>query len=293
MNRSLEALAIFTICLGGILAVVRCSTTERSAAEPGIAERTNSKSAPASNSGSAAEQVTPTNGELAYSEGCGLDRNVGQVYAPFSPLLSPREIALRAIRSQPIPLVILPDAANEVAALTGYDVVYDQALGNILPSSEESPVDPTRSQLEAEYAAAELAAAAEGAATGTFTVIPPTELTPPSRTWELISGSVAAVRSDLVNGSRHLQRSYVEPMTRGVENQLQRIPLPTLNFPRAKTEARQQLLWQQRAAAEPAQSITWDDYLAFVGRRLPIENSSEPEPRVAQQKSPRNVLWPR
>lgn len=291
MNRSLEALAIFTICLGGILAVVRCSTTERSAAEPSVAERPNS--VPAKNSGSAAEQATPINCELAYYAGCGLDRNDGQIYAPLSPLLSSREIALRAIRSQPIPLVILPEGANELVALTGYDAAYDIAMGNELPSPDESPAELTRSQIEAEYAAAELAAAA-GAATGTFTGTTfPTELTPPSRTWELISGSLAAVRSDIVSGSQHLQRSYVDPIARGVENHLLRMPLPTLTHPRTQEGGRAQLLYRQRASVESSQSVTWDDYLAFVVRKLPVEPSEELEPRVARQKSPRNVLWPR
>lgn len=289
MNRSLEALAIFTICLGGILAVVRCSTTERPAAESGMAEQTNSEAVPARNSGSAAEQATPPNCELAYNEGCGLDRNDGQVYAPLSPLLSPREIALRAIRSQPIRLVILPEPAA-LSDQTGYDVAYDTAMGNELPS----PAELTRSQIEAEYAAAEMAAAVERAAAGTFTgVVPPTELTPPSRTWELISGSLTAVRSNIVNGSHHLQRSYVDPIARGVENRLLRMPLPTLNHPRTQEGGRAQLLYRQRAGVESSQNVTWDDYLGFVGRELPVEPSEESEPRVARQKSPRNVLWPR
>lgn len=279
MNRSLEALAIFTICLGGILAVVRCSTSVHSATEPSVAEGT--KSGPAKNSGSAAEQSNPANCELAYLEGCGLDRNDGQVYAPLSPLLSPREVAQRAIRSQPIPLVILPDA-DELADRTGYDAAYDTAMCTELPVEEEL----NYSQLEAEYAAAELAAATEGAATGT-------ELTPPSPTWDLIAGSFTAVRTNLGNGSHHLQQSYLDPISRGVENRLMQMPLPTLQYPRAKVEARRHLLLRERAEAKSRQSITWDDYLAFVGRQLPVNTSEEQEPRIARQKSPRNVLWPR
>jgi hypothetical protein len=221
---------------------------------------------------------------LAYFEGCGLDRNDGQVYSPLSPLLSPREVALRAIRSQLIPMVILPEA-EELADRTGYDAAYDSAMCDELPTE----VELTRAALEAEYAAAELAAAAEPYHT--------TELTPPSPTWNLISGSLSAIGSDLINGSRHLQRSYVDPFSRGVENRLQQISLPTLNYPRAKTEARRHLLLHERAEAnqrtKSTQNVTWDDYLAFVGRKLPVESSNEPEPRVARQKSPRNVLWPR
>ena len=205
-----------------------------------------------------------------------MDRNDGQVYAPLSPLLSPLEIALRSIRSQPIPLVILPEEAD-ITNQTGYDAAYDIAMGDELPS----PDDSNRAVLESEYAAAELAAATDGF-----------ELTPPSRTWELISGSLAAVRADLVNGSRHLQRSYVEPISRGVENRLLQMPLPTLTYPRAKSEARKLLLYY-RAETISTQNVTWDDYLGFVGRELPVEPSDESEPRVARQKSPRNVLWPR
>ncbi len=290
MNRSLEALAIFTICLGGILAVVRCSTADRQATESTVAEET--KSAPAKNSGSAAEQVAPHDCELAYLEGCGLDRNEGLVYSPLSPLLSPREVALRAIRSQPIPLVILPEAA-ELADRTGYDKAYDNALSDA-PTAEE---ELSRAELEAEYAAAELAAATEGSNTGVYdSATRNLELTPPSPTWSLISGSMSAFGSDLLHGTRHVQRSYVEPFSRGIENRLMRMPLPTLRDPRAKEEVRRHLLLREQAEANQdsrSLSVTWNDYLGFVGRKLPVVPNEGAEQRVARQKSPRNVLWPR
>lgn len=304
MNRSLEALAIFSICLGGILAVVRCSTVERTVTEPSVAERP-VEVAPAKNTGSAVEQPATeqlvseqlrigssaaADFDLAYSEGCGLDRNSGQVYAPQSPLLSPREVAQRAIRSLPIPLVVLPEAVDELADRTGYDAAYDAAMCDVLPETEESTEESSRAQIEAEYAAAELAAAAEGSPAGVFSLEPaPSELTPASPTWDLISGGLSAVRNDLLGSSRQLQLSYFAPIARGIENRLLRMSLPSLRYPRAKSETREPLLHRQQAVHSDS-GVSWDDYLAFVARTLPVEPREVTEPRVAR---PRNVLWPR
>jgi hypothetical protein len=293
MNRSLEALAIFSICLGGILAVVRCSTVERTVTEPSVAERP-VEVAPAKNAGSAVEQPAveqfAADFDLAYSAGCGLDRNNGHVYAPQSPLLSPREVAQRAIRSLPIPLVVLPEVADELADRTGYDAAFDAAMGDASPETGEL----SRKQIEAEYAAAELAAAAEGSPTGVFSQEPaPSELTPASPTWDLISGGLSTFRNELLHNSRQLQISFA-PIARGIENRLLRMSFPSLRYPRAKSEAREPLLHRQQAV-HVTSGVTWGDYLAFVDRALPVEEKeAEPremtEPRVAR---PRNVLWPR
>ncbi|WP_254510498.1 hypothetical protein [Anatilimnocola floriformis] len=283
MNRSLEALAIFTICLGGILAVVRFSAQDRGAHR--VAERTQSAAEPAKNSGSAVEQVAPAKTEMAaaevtYSDGCGLDRTEGTVYSPCSPLLSPREVALLAIRSEPLPLLILPDV-DEADLQTGYDPAYDTAMGDNPLADEELR------QIAAEYAAAELAAAAEAELEGVFS-----ELLKPSPVWSLLNRSVTGTKSQLIDASAWLQRSYVDPFSRGIANRWSSSELPQLmTHPRAKAESRRQLM--KRQSVQNSQRVGWDDYLDFVDRRLvKKQTSSEGEPQLAREK-PRNVLWPR
>jgi|GEM_PF-6554778 len=275
MNRSLEALAIFTICLGGILAVVRFSAQDRTVGR--VAEQAVPETAPAKNCGSAVEK-TPDACELAYAAGCGLDRNEGTVYAPYSPLLSPREVALLAIRSAPIPLVVLPEAQAELQ--TGYDAAYDAAMGAAQPTPEEL----ARAAIEAEYAAAELAAAGASAAE-IFT-----EFSPPSPTWILISRGVTGMQWQGTEASAWLQRSYVEPFARALLHRCADYDMPRLlSYPRAQTEARQPLLYRQRA--ENMQRVDWNDYLEFAdGQRTLTKEHSEA--KIARQK-PRNVLWPR
>jgi hypothetical protein len=280
MNRSLEALAIFTICLGGILAVVRFSAQDRSADRRVATQGEQVQPAtPPKNCCSEDEQIAPDGCAASYAEGCGLDRNEGTVYSPWSPLLSPREVALRAIRSEPIPLVILPEA-NEAELQTGYDAAYDAAMTDP-PAAEEQL---SRAEIEAEYAAAELAAASVGDAEGTFS-----ELTPPSPAWSLLTRSVTGAKSQFSEATAWVQRSYVDPFSRGFAHRWSQSDLRLLIHPRAKVEARQQLLHRKRA--QNSKQVSWDDYLAFVDRRLVKKPTSEErEAHVARQK---NVLWPR
>ena len=279
MNRSLEALAIFTIGLGGILAVVRYSAQDRPPRR--IAEQTQPAAEPAKNSASAVELVTPEKNDLAYAAGCGLDRTAGTVYSPYSPLLSPREVALQAIRSEPIPLVILPEVAVEAEQPTGYDAAYDLAMGDPLPVGES--ID--QKDIEAEYAAAELAAADDSA--GTYS-----ELIQPSPTWSLLTRGVTGTKSQFSEASAWLQRSYLDPFSRGIANKWSASELPQLlTYPRAKAESRRQLM--KRQSVQKSQRVGWDDYLAFVDRRLVKKQTSrDGESQIARQK-PRNVLWPR
>lgn len=280
MNRSLEALAIFTICLGGILAVVRYSAQDRSA-DRRMAEQAepSQPATPPKNCCSEAEETSPDGCDASYAAGCGLDRNEGTVYSPYSPLLSPREVALKAILSEPIPLLILPEA-DEAELQTGYDAAYDAAMTHTPPSGEEF----SRAELEAEYAAAELAAASIGETAGTFTA-----LTPPSPLWSLLTRGVVGAQSQLSDGSAWLQRSYVDPFSRGIANRWSQSNLPRLlTYPRAKYEARQRLLLQKSVQNSPR--VGWDDYLSFVERQLAKQPRVEQQPQVARQK---NVLWPR
>lgn len=277
MNRSLETLAIFAICLGGMLAVVRFSAQDRPTSRH-VAEGTKSKAVPAKTSGTAAEPPVTDECQLAYDAGCGLDRCENLVYAPNRPLLSPREVALRAILSPSIPLLVLPDAPLQT---TGYDAAYDAAMC----PAEAAHVELSRAEIEAEYAAAELAAANEA---------PPqqSELIAASPVWNLLSGSLKQVRNDFAAKTTHLQQSYVDPFSRAIENRWSQSEWHRLmRHPRAKTEGREHLLLRERA--EVSERITWDDYLAFTGRALPVRANESAEPRMAEQKKPRNVLWPR
>lgn len=291
MNRSLEALAIFSICLGGILAAVRISAQQR----PVSGEVAGVKaSAPAKNSGSAVERTpavvadsTIADCELAYAAGCGFDRNEQFVYSPCTPLLSPREVALLAIRSEPIPLIVLPE---ESETATGYDAAYDAAMETVLAPLEVVN-ELTRTAVEAEYAAAELATAGESAGPGTFENLHVSELSPSSPTWQLILFGLTNVRSEVTDRAVWLQQSYLQPLARGVENRMSQLPLPRWPHPRARAEAQQQMLLKKRAE-NPAGPVSWEDYVGFTARNLPVKVEKEPESRLSGHRS-RNLLWPR
>jgi hypothetical protein len=281
MNRSLEALAIFAICLGGMLAVVRYSAQDRTADRR--VEEAAAPAVPAKSSGTAAEPQTPADlvlseNQLTYDAGCGLDRDLNQHYTPNRPLLSPREVALRAILSPPIPLMILP-VESEVA--TGYDAAYDAAMC----PTEVSELDLSRAEIEREYAAAELAAA---------NPIPEnSELIADSPICKLLSGTVQQIWAGVSAETAHLRRSYVDPASRAIENRWSSEFQRLLRYPRAKAEAREHLLLRQRVEAKANGPVSWDDYLGFTERKLPVRATERAEPRVAEQKRPRNVLWPR
>lgn len=276
MNRSLEALAIFVICLGGTLAVVRYSSSGPAAAGRNVADR-QVPAMPAPSSSSAADKRPEAGEALAalespvpappaeqpdYAHGCGLDRAAGCVYSPQGPLLSPRQIALQAIRSEPIPLVVLPDPASDEELATGYDPAYDDAMDPVASEDELS-----REQIEAEYSAAELSAAVAGS--------------------NLRAG---AVLHSLHQQLLHLKSAYADPAARAVESKwsVSRWPL-LLQYPRARREAQQQL-HRQRADAN-RQQVSWDDYLSFAERYL---NQPEETVQTAQErKAPKSKLFPR
>jgi hypothetical protein len=291
MNRSLEALAIFAICLAGILAVVRFSTQDGATGPGSVANRGKSPAVPATGSSSAADQreasqpddlspVEPATNVLAHEQGCGLDRNEGKVYPPQSPLLSPREVAQRAIRSAPWRMVVLPEAESEELA-TGYDEEYDAAMADALFSTTEgidlSQGDLDRQQIEADYAAAELAAAGE--ATGS---------NPQSTAF--VQGLLALRDSSLAR-LQQWKTTYADPSVRAIENKwsVSRWPL-LLQYPRAKQEARQLLLHRQRAESR-RMPISWDDYLSFAERHL--THPAESIQTAQERKVPKSKLFPR
>lgn len=283
MNRSLEALAIFAICLGGMLAVVRFSAQVRTA-EDRLGEEAAAPAAPAKTSGTAVEPQSAAESmasasQLTYDAGCGLDRDLQQTYAPNRPLLSPREVALRAILSPPIPLLILP-VETEVA--TGYDSAYDEAMCPTEPAEAEL----SRVEIENEYAAAELAAAELNSGNS--------ELIANSPVCELLRGAVGQFWGGLAAETAHLRQSYLDPAARAIENRWSVSQFPNwLRYPRAKAEAREHLLHRQRAEGAANDLIGWNDYLAFAERKLPVRATEGAEPRVAGRKRDRNVLWPR
>ena len=289
MNRSLEALAIFAICLAGILAVVRFSTQADATGQRSVAKGAKAPAVPSQGTSSAADQrkdaqaedvepVEPPLNALAHEQGCGLDKNEGKVYSPQTPLLSQREIAERAIRSTPWRLYVLPDAdaaADELA--TGYDEEYDAAMRDMLTDSSVSLEQSERQQRETEYAAAELAAA--GGATESN-----------SQAEWFVKGLLAIGDSSLQQ-LQHLTTAYAGPAARAIENKwsISRLPL-LLQYPRAKPEARQLLLHRQRADAGRSQ-VNWDDYLSFTERHL--APPTETVQAVQERKIPRSKLFPR
>ncbi len=251
MNRSLEALAILTICLGGILAVVRISSQDQAPAR-NIAKGSQSPAAPAATSGSAADSRLPTETiAWTYERGCGLDRSAGLVYPQYSPLLSPGEIARRAIRSAPLPMFVLPDPsefAGYEQSLTHYDATYDAAVFGENPQSEELSYE----QIEQEYAAAELAAAQQ-----------------PVGTWLTIVDPFQTLWSRLSEQAKTAQQAYAAPAWRAIEARWSQSSLPKLLLqPRAKAQSRPRLWPRQPAQGQAVSRITWDDYLAFAERNL-------------------------
>jgi hypothetical protein len=313
MNRSLEALAIFTICLGGILAVVRISTKDQAGASRKMAERPAVPAASEQGSRSAGElpSAAPVAAKLAASEpgdsvfsfaqGCGLDRSTGDVYSAFPPVISHAEVVQRVIRSQPLPIYVLPDAESadvlanatedtaEDAATserTEYDAAYDEALFHV---GEEAVL--LDSETAREYAAAELAAAG----------VVPAEIMPEQTTadvyapWQLLSGRWDAAQASLSHGFEHYHDCYLAPARRALENRWSSSEWPRLlEHPRAKAEARRQLLQHQRAAAERAGRVSWDDYVAFADRHLQL-TPAQPSPAAISQalKSQGLQVWQR
>lgn len=296
MNRSLEALAIFTVCLAGILATVRFSAQADPTGPRSVAARAKAPALPPQDSGSAADdreneappQEEPAPGEtgqtkpavqsLAHEQGCGLDRNEARVYAPQLPLLSQREIAERAIRSAPWRIYVLPapEAAAEELA-TGYDEEYDAAMAIALGGAAGGNELTARNQIEEEYAAAELAAARE------------TE--EPSAEQKSNGKSLQELNNAVIQQWQSWKGTYADPVLRALENRwsFSRWPLSS-SSPRAKQEARQRLLHRERAES-PGPRVSWDDYLSFAERHLtppvqPVQTAHEP-------KVPKSRLFPR
>jgi hypothetical protein len=278
MNRSLEALAIFTICLGGILAVVRISTKDQAGASRKMAERPAVPAASEQGSRSAGElpSAAPVAAKLAASEpgdsvfsfaqGCGLDRSTGDVYSAFPPVISHAEVVQRVIRSQPLPIYVLPDAGEEKVLLD--------------------------TEAAREYAAAELAAAELPAAE---VIEGNTDERNAYAPWHSLAGRWREATSSLGQGAQHYHDCYLAPAQRALESRWSNSAFPRLlEHPRAKAEARRQLLQHQRAAAERAGRVTWDDYLAFADRRLQ-PTQPQPSPTAVSQalKSQGLQAWQR
>ena len=289
MNRSLEALAIFSVCLAGILAVVRVSTRTDATGPRNIAGRAKAAAVPAQGSSSAADRreatpasqidpVEPPTNTLAHAEGCGLDKSEGKVYPPLSPLLTQRQIAEQAIRSEPWPMYVLPDANTAFDELaTGYDEEYDAVMADMLTVSPDSVERSERHQVEAEYAAAELAAACEA--------------TEPTAKGEWFVKYLLGLRDSSLRQVQDWNTAYADPAFRALDNKwsVSRWPL-LFQYPRAKQEGRQLLLQRQRAEANSRQ-VDWDDYLSFAERHLsqPTESSQT----ARERKVPMSKLFPR
>lgn len=288
MNRSLEALAIFAICLAGILTVVRFSTQTGTTGPRSVAGRTKAPTIPAQGTSSAADRredvqphqvdpVEPPQNSLAHEQGCGLDKSEGTIYPPLSPLLTPRQVAELAIRSAPWRLCVLPDpeATDELA--TGYDEEYDAAMADMLSGSSTSDELSERRQMEAEYAAAELAAAREA--------------TVPKLEAEWLVKNLLAIRDTSLQQLRQWISDYADPAIRALDNKssVSRWPLLFQN-PRAKRQVHQRLLDGQRADSN-SRRVSWDDYLSFAERHLshPVDSSQTAQER----KVPRSKLFPR
>jgi hypothetical protein len=273
MNRSLEALAIFAVCLAGILAVVRFSTQADTTGPRSVAGRTKAPTIPAQGTSSAADRredvqpdvvdpVEPPLNSLAHEQGCGLDKSEGKVYPPLSPLLTQQQIAERTIRSAPWRMYVLPDAdsaADELA--TGYDEEYDAAMADMLSGSSTSDELSERQQVEAEYAAAELAAAREA--------------TEPKLEAQWLVKNLLAMRDSSLQHLQQWLTGYADPALRAFSNKtsISRWPL-LFQSPRAKRQARQPLLDGQRAESD-SRRVSWDDYLSFAERHLshPVDTS--------------------
>jgi hypothetical protein len=264
MNRSLEALAILVMCLVGILAAVRISTKDQASAsratdsEPAGEPE---KMAPAKSSSSAVEAAVEASREclawqsLDYEGGCGLDRSTGQVYRPLTPFLSPSEFAARVIRSEPLSLIVLADVAVSEEP-TGYDSAYDEAMGGQLVTSQTNDAIDYL-QVEADYAAAELAAAQPAGSLAKWA----TAVVPWAREQFQLAEEAA------ISNVSHYQRAYT-PLVRAIHVRWTEHVAPKLRlFPRPPATARHNLLLRQRAERQQPR-VRWDDYLSFAERKL-------------------------
>lgn len=272
MNRSLESLAILVICLVGTLAAVRISTNDP-AADHTIARQpaATPKTDVPNKSSSSAVEMPPSQGDCfayqpadaapQYDSACGLDRQTGAVYRPLKPLLSPAEFAARVIRSEPLPIFVLPEPAPLEAARTGYDQAYDTAVYGELVAVKELKV-------ESETTAA---------------LIQPTAIVP----W-LIDQSQAW--SELaVDSVQHYQRSYV-PTYRAMQSHWSQHVAPRLrHFPREAKSARKALLLRQQADLNGKPALNWNDYQVFAEREL--ASRIEPKPQHVAREQDEDELW--
>ncbi|QDU30062.1 hypothetical protein ETAA8_51810 [Anatilimnocola aggregata] len=294
MNRSLEALAIFTICLGGILAAVRISSKDQVALSRNMAEEKNVPAVPAKASSSATEQSeeegwqfanSAPSGCLAFEHGCGLDRGEGRVYSAFPPLVSPAAFVRSAIRSAPLPVFVLPDESAQLeASATGYDAAYDAAVLGYQKTDTFS-----YDEMAAEYAAAELAAAGVDDKQGSFSS--DFQSAGDFAAWQSLHSRWQALSNWSSSQVAHYDFAYLAPARRAFEMRWSMSLLPKmLNSPKVRSEARRQLLLRQRAGSAASDCITWDDYLAFADRRLAdrheaTTSSFEPALSLLQQSS--------
>lgn len=296
MNRSLESLAILVICLVGTLAAVRMSTKD--AAERTVARQpavTPDKPAPASSSSSSItepEQTLLSYGDrLAYQpevaipqydSACGRDQQTGEVYRPLRPVLTAAEFAARVIRSEPLPLIVLPDSESLESARTGYDEAYDAAVFGEVVSSSELDYE----QMEADYAAAELAAAEQAelqpASIGSAL------LRPAAIVIEITEQSQVCIDLAVANG-RRFQQAYF-PVYRGIYTRWTQQVSPHLrHFPRETSSARKSLLLRQQAGLDATPALNWNDYLSFAEREL--ASRIEPKPPQVAREPETDELW--
>jgi len=274
MNRSLEALAIFTICLGGILAAVRISSKDQAVPSRNMAERPASPAIPAKGTSSASEtpaieawtEEAPS--LIAYENGCGLDRAENRVYSAFPPLVTPAGFVRSVIRSQPLPIYVLPDESAESESLaTGYDAAYDEAM-----DLASSPDEVNYVQEATDYAAAELAAASEGEQHGTFSDLG--SETPENRYsgWYALRTQWNSLVNWTGEQSTHLDFAYLAPARRALEVRWSTSTLSAmLSNSKVRSQVRRDLLlklFRKRAESTNSTRITWDDYLSFADRQL-------------------------
>jgi hypothetical protein len=297
MNRSLEALAILVICLVGILAAVRMSTPDQGSAGRAVAGKRNEpqRGTPDKSGSSAVEGSAQPGREClaheSYDDGCGLDRATGQVYRPLSPLLSPREFAARVIRSQPLPMIVLAEAEPS-EEITGYDAAYDAVMFGQLASA---PLD--YKQIEADYAAAEQAAAFDATDEEAFFTASRDSLTRAVTSlapW--LTEKLQIAGQELADNAKHYQRAYA-PVMGAVSGRWTEHVAPRLRlFPRSPAAARKQLLHREQANAALTPSVTWHDYEHFADRAIGLRPavatvpSSEPFDRSSRLETD-DELW--
>ncbi|WP_425615055.1 hypothetical protein NA78x_004944 [Anatilimnocola sp. NA78] len=298
MNRSLEALAIFAICLGGILAAVRISSKDQSVPGRNMAERPATPAVPAKGSSSASEQpavegcvengehAPADNSALAYEQGCGLDRAEGRVYSAFPPLVSPEAFVRSVIRSQPLPVHVLPEATEVETVATGYDTAYDAAMQLTTDSAEFS-----YEEMAAEYAAAELAAAEQSEQRGTFSDLG--SETPENRyaAWYAVRTQWHSLMTWSGSQTAHADFAYLAPARRALEVRWSNSTLSAMmSNPKVRSQARRDLLlklFRHRAEVTNDGRITWDDYLGFADRQLAQASEGKSETIKTSRLFPR------